>query len=330
MPTVTPESWRSLPDQSSTYAELAAEAVAGADGTFLATDHDGARHLLLVVDADEDIVNDEHSRGIRAVTRPLSVQGQPERRFIDVLCAVGTGQDVFNLAVTAILDQVAQGGHPSDAVRSTLARWRRFWDAAPESGLTNQEIRGLFGELWFLAFWLMPHGHDQVNHWLGPTGARHDFQWPALAIEAKATTSVRGHVHRINGLDQLEPPVDGRLSVFSLRLREEPSAANSLVTLVERITSILGDQNETLDVFETRLAQIGYSSLERDRYAELRFRVVSERLYEVTEEFPRLCAASFVNGLPAGVERVEYEVNLEGSAALVAAERPDELTLTGS
>lgn len=317
---VTPESWRPLPARSDIYAELVAEAIPDMSGAFLAVDHDGVRHLLLAVESDTAPISDERSRGIRAVTRPLSVQGRSERHFIDVLCAVGTGQDVFNLVATAILENVQRGGDASEVVLSTLARWRRFWNVAPESGLTNEEVRGLFGELWFLAFWLLPHGHDQIGHWLGPTGARHDFQWPALAIEAKATTSVRGHVHRINGLDQLEPPANGRLHLFSLRLREETTASNSIVTLIENIGSKLKDDSEALDAFEARLMQTGYSAVENDRYSELRFRVINERLYEVGGGFPRISLASFADGLPAGIEHVEYEINLDACPEAMIAD----------
>src|SRR5947209_1506579 len=287
MTAVTAESWRALPDRSNVYAELAAEAVPGVDGAFLAVDHEGLRHVLLSVESDIEAFADDRSRGIRALTRPLSVRGQPERHFVDVLCTAVSGQEVFNIVATAILDQLEQGAAAPEAVRNTLARWRRFWSAGPAGGLSGGEIRGLFGELWFLAVWLLPHGHEQIAHWLGPTGTRHDFQWSRLAVEAKATTSVRGHVHRINGIDQLDPPSEGRLLVFSLRIREEATASNTLLSLIETITAALGEDSEALDGFEARLTQTGYSPLEAERYAETRFRVINERLYEVAEGFPR-------------------------------------------
>lgn len=48
-----------------------------------------------------------------------------------------------------------------------------------------------------------------------------------------------------------------------------------------------------------------------------RFRVVSERLYEVTEGFPKLSAASFNDGLPTGIERVEYDITLDTCSAFL-------------
>lgn len=325
MPTITPENWRALPDRSDLYAELAAEAIAGIEGAFLAVDHDGGHHLLLALPPGLDPVHDERSRGIRAKTRRLTVQSQPEGEFIDVLCTTGVGQDVFNLVSTAILEQVEHGSDPVEAVRGTLARWRRFWGTAPQAGLTPDEIRGLFGELWFLREWLLPQGRNQVQHWLGPTGTRHDFQWPDLAIEIKATISTRGHIHRINGIDQLEVPAGGRLHLFSLRIREEATGSHSLVTLIEGITQELADDPDALDGFETRLTQAGYSTADSDRYGSVRFRVVSERLYEVTDGFPRLSAASFSGGIPDGIERIEYDINLDVCSDLIRANSPDEV-----
>ena len=272
-------------------------------------------------------MRDERSRGIRALTRPLSVSEEPERLFVDVVCTTPAGLDVFNVVAGSIIELVHAGTDPPDAVRTTLGRWRRFWGVVPESGLTDEEVRGLFGELWFLDVWLLPRGHEQLRHWVGPWGARHDFQWAHLAIEVKATVSVRGHVHRINGIDQLEPPNGGDLQVFSLRIREEATASNSITTLIDRISSDLADESELMDLFETRLAQAGYSPLHADRYRELRFRIVNERLYRVAAGFPRLSLSSFVGGLPTGIEEIQYDVDLDVCPQLLVASSPADLVL---
>jgi hypothetical protein len=242
---------------------------------------------------------------------------------VDVCCVDPDGFVAFDLLATQIREASDAGAAAVDAVGVTVARWRRFWGAGPPEGLRPEEIRGLFGELWFLLVWLLPHGSREVERWAGPAGARDDFQWPAFSIEAKTTTSIRGHIHRINGVDQLDPPTDGRLLLFSLRLREEPAATNSLVTLVTSIGERLGADPARLDLFEERLAAAGYSPAHAERSAEVRFRVVSERLYRVEGDFPRLSPSLFVNGIPRGVETVDYEINLEGFPGLIAASDAD-------
>jgi hypothetical protein len=162
---------------------------------------------------------------------------------IDSRSAIGSRGIVIcgslSLWRTVILAAHVEDGMPAaEAVRETLARWRRFWGAVPAGGLRPDEIRGLFGELWFLLVWLLPHGSAGVEHWVGATGARDDFQWTGVAVEVKTTSSIRGHIHRINGIDQLDPPQDGSLRLFSLRLRDEPASTNSLLSLTTTIRPV--------------------------------------------------------------------------------------------
>lgn len=318
---VAADSWRELENEIPEYGSLRAHRLAGSD-VVLAVDHEGRHHLLLPIASIEAGFTDRRSRGVLVVPRLLEVEDQPARPFLDVCCSDRTANQAFNFVSNSLLDELEKRVSTVAAVQTALARWRRFWGAVPREGLRDEEIRGLFGELWFLRVWLLPNGPSAVEHWLGPLGARNDFQWPGVAVEVKATTSVRGHVHRINGIDQLDPPDEGVLLVFSLRIREEPSSSNSLVTLVAGIAEVLSDQPERLDLFERRLAEAGYSAAHDDRYRDARFRVIDERLYRVTEEFPRLTVGSFRSGVPVGIERIEYETNLEGFPRLIAATTP--------
>jgi hypothetical protein len=283
---------------------------------------------LLLRKPDLAVFADDRSRGIQAVPRRLRIEGKPEAPFLDVRCAEPAGREAFQLVAGEIVDSVRNGVPVGDAVEGTLARWRRFWANVPLHGLSDDQIRGLFGELWFLVHWLLPHGVANVRRWVGAEAARQDFQWPGLAVECKATLSARGHVHRINGLDQLATPEQGELFLYSIRLREETTSERSLVTLVDQVSRLLAVDAALLDLFETRLGQGGYSPLHSERYRTITFTVVDERLYNVTAAFPRITPASFRAGLPLGVERVDYDVNLETCDALCVARKPQELPST--
>ena len=120
-------------------------------------------------------------------------------------------------------------------------------------------------------------------------------------------------------------PQPGALYFFSLRLREEASATNSLVTLVDRVGEELRADAALLDRFEELLGRGGYSPAHAERYRMQTFRVVDERLYRVAAGFPRITPISFAGGVPVGVERVDYEINLEGCGDLCVARRPADL-----
>jgi hypothetical protein len=317
---ITEENWREVEADLPASGRLNARRGLASVDALLAVDHKGLRHLLIPVASPELLFSDRRSRGLVLMGRSLEVEERPQRPFLDLCCAERSGNEAFNLVTGAVLDQLQANIPGPTAVRSVLDRWRRFWGQPPPEGLTIDQIRGLFGELWFLLMWLLPKNPNNVRRWVGPLAARHDFEWPDYSVEAKTTASVRGHIHHISALDQLDPPERGGLLVFSLRIREEASATNSLITLIGGIMEALKTRADLTDIFEDVLATGGYSPLHDYRYQDLRFRIVSERLYRVAEGFPRLSASNLIGGLPLGVESVEYEVNLEVCANLIVCE----------
>ena len=292
-----------------------------------ALDSDGARHFLVRLgDSDPDF-QDFQSRGIFVESRFLEVLDSETHRYIDIVCKDKSGYEAFNLVGDEIgVAIVEHGATAEDVVRKVLTKWRRFWGQAEVAVLSESELFGLFAEIWFLVVWLLPsiRGKDAIGAWRGPLAARHDFEWSKHSVEVKATTRVKGLVHRINGLDQLSPPLSGPLYFFSMRLRKEAGATNTLPGVIARCREHLQSEQEALDIFETRLNSAGYQDFHENEYAQVRIRVVNEGLYAVTEGFPRLVNESFPYGVPAGVECVDYEINLDGFDSFRMASNPAE------
>jgi Putative PD-(D/E)XK family member, (DUF4420) len=294
-----------------------------------ALDADGRRHLLIALAPDDEPLRDEQSRGLRVLTRELSVQGALPTRRLDIQCEDAAGHAGFDLIGGELAAQLAAAVQPpADIVRRVLAKWRRFWGQLPRTLLSREEQLGLFAELWFLHFWLLPRAGtaDSVTRWRGPLGARHDFEWLGRSVEVKATASTRGPIHRINGIDQLSIPEKGDLLFFSLRVRDEAGATNTLPNLITMCRAAFAADSDALTRFEAALALAGHSPAHDEEYAKLRLRVANEELFTVQDTFPRLTTATFENGLPAGVERVEYEINLSGFEHLRLARSPEQAT----
>ncbi|MEK6806631.1 MAG: PD-(D/E)XK motif protein [Pseudomonadota bacterium] len=328
MSRIPPEVWARLageqPQGEVLWARRAAPDVT--DRLVAALDAEGRRHFLVLLLAGEGGLKDAHSRGLEVTTRELTIPQHESGRWLDITCRDASGHEAFDLIGGELAARLISDNAPApEVVRRVLAKWRRFWGQMARPVLSRQEILGLFGEIWFLSVWLVPRVgvEEAVARWRGPN-ARHDFEWSRMSVEAKATTSTRGHIHRINGLDQLAPPENGRLMLFSLRLREEGGASNTLPALVATARGLLQEHHDALTHFETMLAERGYLPAHEDDYAVIRLRVVEESVYEVRDTFPRLTPAQFPAGLPTGVERIEYEINLSGCAHLCAARQPDE------
>ena len=329
MSRISPETWSRLgdiPHGESLVARLAAPDQT--DRLAAALDAEGRRHLLIALRPEEQSHDDRESRGVSVATRELLVSGQPPQRYIDIVCADASGHDVFDIVGGEIADRLGSRREtPADVIARVLAKWRRFWGQLPRQILSREAQLGLFAELWFLHMWLTPLAgvREAAARWRGPFGARHDFEWQGRSVEVKATTSTRGAIHWINGVEQLAEPENGDLLLFSIRLREERGATNTLPGLVALCRAAAEADAEAIAKLESALALAGYSPAHEEDYSNLHLRVAAEGLYRVAENFPRLTPASFAPSLPAGIERVEYEISLAGFQHLRVAQRAADL-----
>lgn len=317
MTRIAPETWARLsggpPAGETLTARIAVPEVT--DRLICAIDAEAQRHLLIALVNSETDHRDSESRGVSALTREMSIAGQPLKRFIDVMCQDAAGHDAFDLVGGELAERLAAAREqPAVCVSKVLGKWRRFWGQVPRSLLSREEQVGLFAEVWFLLRWLIPASGcaTATQRWRGPFAARHDFEWSSRSVEAKASTVVRGPVFRIHGLDQLDPPVGGELLFFALRLREEAGASHSLTSLIAETRTALEADGDALTRFETALAQTGYSPLHEADYAQTLWRIVNERLYSVDATFPKLTPTSLPSGLPPGVSEIAYTLDLGG------------------
>lgn len=278
-------------------------------GVWYGWDDQGRRHLLLPVPSDNTTTVDFETRGLIASIRELHLDEGPDGTWADIGCLDGGSADAF-AALGRELDEhlAAQQDDAVTIVRQVLERWRRFWlEAAPPGMLDAAAEMGLIGELWFLLRWLGTAA--SVRHWTGPLGDRHDFVTTSVSVEAKAA-SVRGGempTHPIAHLDQLAEPVNGSLMLFSLGMARDADGDTTLPGLVaEGETLCQGTPH--LDAWRERIHAAGWRPPHTELYSR-RFRMTSQQLYRVDDQFPRLIRTSF-NGQqpPAGVSEVRYSV----------------------
>ncbi len=332
MSRIEPEVWAQLAQVGPIGDKLAARLALPdvTDRLQCALDSNNHRHLLIALRPSEEELHDSQSRGISVVTRELVTQGQDAGRYLDIECQDAAGYAALDLIGGELADGLSQSDKlPHEIVERVLARWRRFWSGLPKDVLSREAFLGLFGELWFLSFWLLPKvGQAQaVQRWRGPFGARHDFEWQGKSIEVKATSSTRGCIHVINAIEQLLPPENGELLLFSLRLREEAGAANTLPSLIGVCRNLFESDPDSLSRFEIGLARAGYSPAHDEEYDKIFLRVAEEALFAVRDNFPRITENEFAGGIPRGVEAFQYEINLNAFDHLRVAKSPEEATI---
>ena len=287
----------------------------------------GDRFFLVPVGVNEEDLVDDTTRGLRVSTQQLEISGEKAQRYISVQCSDPGAHDLFDVVGAELLTAIANGPkRPRDAARFVLNRWKRFWADVPRSVMQDEDVAGLFGELWFIHVWLSTYIGigAAVKIWRGPFGARHDFESKASSVEVKTTTSRSSRTHHVNGIDQLTRPDGGPLFLFSLVIQREGGATNSIVILIDTIRSLLQGNPDIASVFDDALAKIGYSDAFRQHYAQMTYRVVNSLLFEVGGPFPRLTRDQLRSGeLMPGVSEVDYRIELGPLTPLAVAERPE-------
>lgn len=188
-----------------------------------------------------------------------------------------------------------------------IRRWKAFLAGRNARLLSHEEMRGLFAELTFLRQ-IMTEKSDEllaVSAWTGADRVQQDFVFADCAVEVKSLSGTDRNTIRISSEDQLDSILDD-LFLVALRLGETTDSdhASSLNALVQRIEDEL-IQADTIEEFSRKLAAYGYTPL--PEYDKPNFIVTGSEAFRVAEGFPRITRS----GLPEGVSRVKYQIELE-------------------
>jgi len=198
-----------------------------------------------------------------------------------------------------------------DILLRRLGRWRRLLEVGQRRTLSEAELRGLIGELWFLHTVALPlAGPDAaVKGWLGPLAAPHDFLLGASLVEIKTCIPGSDDV-TITSLQQLDAG-DAPLYLGVVRLASVTSNTVGAFTTPELLTRIhkeIETSQSTGTEFDLRLAETGYA--DDEEYTRSWYQVSGLRYFHVRHDFPRLIPA----GVPDGVRDVSYTIDLRSCA----------------
>ena len=284
------------------------------------------RHLLIPLEKNEEEYNDSESKGLSVITRDLIIKKAEQKKYIDIICQDISGHIIFDAIAEDIAEKL-DTGIPKEVIVKVIGKWRNFWGKSLRDSLSYNEMIGLFAEIWFMYYWMLPRVGicEAVNRWRGPFLSRHDFEWTGKSVEVKATTNTQ-RIHKINGIDQLAPPENGELYLFSMQLKEEQGASITLPKLIELCREKFNEDIDVLSKFENILVIAGFSPLYEEEYSKYKFRIIDEKLYLVNKDFPCIVKNSFINGVPLGVGMIEYMINLDGYDNLCIAKSPNEKT----
>jgi hypothetical protein len=309
MSEVTQERWARLREQRPPHEDIFEAIADDLEAALIGVSTDGRLRLLLTVDAVPPCLPpDLQSLRVRIL----------EGTQIWMEVSVGSHhEELLTLVANKVLYAIrTEGRDPAVSVERIIDDMRAaLRPLVPDLGTTEQI--GLFGELWVLSNVLLPTLGSRASHlWSGPESERHDFVGKGVHVEVKTTTKSEPR-HEISRIDQLRAPVGKRLLFVSVMLEKSLGGHETLADRIDEIREKLGTDGRALDVFDSRLAQLGWHEGLRQTGALLRFTFRSVHVFEVAGTFPRL-PDDYVP--PLGVTGIKYSINVGSLPSLDVSE----------
>ncbi len=318
------ESGRS--ERSGTFRISATSVDLVAGHALFALDSTGARHLLVPILKDAPSVHDSESAGIKVATRTL-IESNMERRFLDVGCTLPSLHRLFSHVVDEILAAFdTDVSNPGRTCLVVLNRWRELFARGPGPKLSESEIVGLMGELLILTRIAAISPASAMKCWTGWDKEKVDFFTDGHALEVKSSSAREGRFATIHGLNQLESHDQLRLFLLFMRFQKVGARTQSLPNMIDSLLGLGVNAGE----LNRRLALQRYLPEDRDYYSDIRYELVEELFFEVSEGFPRLVPSELRDAsILDRISSVQYRIDLAGVSPLAKAHLDASINLMG-
>lgn len=218
--------------------------------------------------------------------------------------------DLFETVIQNLMDNlsISQNEELFTIVYKVFERWKSFFKRGGYKKLTEEQQRGLFGELRLINDWIEINDRQPpllIDSWLGPTKGRLDFVTQRTGVEIKTSLEKLTKSVRISNEQQLqetEAVRDIYLYVYFI----EPSKTHgiSLDEIIEIVKDKLSQFSQGLVVkFDELLQGLGYK---QGDYSDIKYNIIREEAYKISQGFPRINKSD----LALGISNVSYSIDL--------------------
>jgi hypothetical protein len=233
------------------------------------------------------------------------------RHYLLILLSSQQYEDVFSTLCEDLINGISNITGDEKIVKELLNRlekWKSLFDKAALQGLSPEEQRGLFGELYFLRKWAIQTSDLQkcIQAWLGPERSLRDFQLNDWAIEVKTTHGNNHQKVHISSERQLDTTNLNALLLYHLSLESQQQSGENLNELIDSIIDLLNGNIAVQTQFKAKLLQGGYFIHHRTLYVNTGYHIRQESFYEVRDLFPRIEERD----IRKGVGEVKYSIIL--------------------
>jgi len=234
-----------------------------------------------------------------------------KKKLLIIKLSNNSHRDVFATLCDDLINSISDEKNESNLVGKLLNRlekWRILFSKISDSGLSQEEQIGLYGEILFLMMFLT-YNKDYFNvisSWVGPEKEIRDFQFNSWGVEIKTTIGNNHQKVYISSERQLDTTHLENLYLFHVSLEKSHGSGETLPDIIKSIQDILIVDLASLNKFNFLLLQAGYFDKDFELYTQVGYHLRNNTFYNVKDDFPRLQEKD----IKKGIGDVEYSLIL--------------------
>ena len=280
------------------------------------------KRCIAIRTRSENRINISHYDNMRDITLAIVPDEKDSTRsFLLIILANSDLKEVFATLCEDLINQIAHITEEDLLMRELLNRfekWKSLFDRALLEGLSPEEQRGLYGELYFLRKWVSQSPDLQycLQSWVGPEKEVRDFQSGGWAVEVKTTHGNNHQKIQISSERQLDTSNLISLCLYHISLDSQQLYGESLNQIVSSIMDLLSRDGLTQTQFRSKLMMGGYFFHHSARYDNTGYQIRNETFYNVRDQFPRIEERD----IREGVGNVKYSIILSNYSDYAVSE----------
>jgi len=230
-------------------------------------------------------------------------------------------KDVFDTLISDILTAVINESEVKVILKNysnRLIKWQSLFEKFKQQGLTPEEQRGLYGEMYFIRKFLTANSDfpNIVTSWIGPEKQIRDFQFGRWSVEVKTTHGNNHQKVHITSERQLDTTNLDALYLNHISLETRHQSGETLNQVIDAVIEILSSDFIALSHFKNKLIEAGFFDHHRILYNDMGYFIRQEVFYKVENDFPRIEERDIRNG----VGDVKYSIVISQCSNFIRTE----------
>lgn len=276
---------------------------------FLGVDPKGLRCLILCLPKS-------HVLEFKAVEKEkLSIGLNPDINYLVLSLRDPEYNDLFDdltISLYNVIKDISDVEIYADVFVKTFNRWSAFFEDETSDRLSENVVKGLFGELHVLHDYLAETGANTVNNlldsWKGPYDTGHDFVLDNKDVEVKTKDYSKSDIS-ISSKGQLQESYGKGLELLVLSVEHDLENGFSLKEKFNQVKElVVGMGGDTAILFRA-IRQKGLTQKNIHQYDNFRFKIRREEVFDCLKEgFPRLTSKN----IDKSITKVKYDLSMTG------------------